>query len=105
MPVFRYKCSSCGQEWRDITSGANSSSHCPKCNALETNVKMPSGGATVVYEIKDKHRGKQIKKGIEKQLKARMTEYSDRYELAEKIDKYGLNEAKKHGWLKKLKKV
>jgi hypothetical protein len=42
---------------------------------------------------------------LETELKQRMTEHHDKYELEEKIDKQGLDEAVRSGWTKKVKKI
>jgi hypothetical protein len=34
-----------------------------------------------------------------------MRDHHDKYELAEKIDKHGMDDAKRNGWLKKVKKI
>lgn len=66
---------------------------------------LPSSLNTSVSEIRDKHRGTQVRKNLDAQLRDRMTKHHDRYELEEKIDRFGTDDAKKFGWDKKVKKV
>jgi putative FmdB family regulatory protein len=102
MPTFTYNCK-CGNTFTDLAK-ASEVVKCPKCG--EGNApSMPSRVSATVMETRDKYRGKQVKRGVEKELKERMRKHHDRYEVAEKIDQFGMNEAVKHGWLKKVKKV
>lgn len=93
----------CNFNFTDLTQPA-ATADCPKCG-LSTNQLLSSGGASATFEMRDRNRGKQVKKGVEKQLKKRMVEHHNEYEVAEKIDKFGLDEAKKFGWDKKAKKI
>lgn len=104
MAVFKYKCKMCPHEYKDMAKSKDIPKACPECQYFN-EATLPSGGATVIFEMGDKHRGKQVRKDIQKTLKRRMTERHDRYELAEKIDKHGMDTAKRNGWLKKLKKL
>ena len=102
MPMFKYACE-CGTEYSELAK-PNEEITCPSCGK-RNSPSIPTGVASVVMETRDSYRGKQIKKNNEKQMRDRMNKFHDRYEAAEKIDKYGLDEAKKHGWLGKVKKV
>lgn len=103
MPMFTYACSECGYIYEELAKPAEKVP-CPSCKT-ENAPNLPTGIASVVMETRDSYRGKQVKKGNEQQMRDRMVKNHDRYEVAEKVDKYGLDEAKKHGWLKKAKKV
>lgn len=104
MPTFKYKCNICGNEFKELLGEKQQFYRCPECNE-PAEMQIPSGGTTVTFEMRDKNRGKQVKKGVEKQLRKRMVEHHDRYELAEKIDKHGIEAAERNGWLKKAKKL
>lgn len=105
MPVCNLLCKYCNHEYKDLIK-TQSEAVCPKCGAVDNQyVHLPKGSSTMVMETKDKGRGKQLKKGIEKQLKSRMKKHHDQYEVEEKIDKHGLDDAVKHGWTKDAKKV
>lgn len=103
MPIYTYKCE-CGHEFKELLSKKEDTKVCQKCGE-NAKYQLPEIGNSVTYEAKDKYRGKQVKKGLENQLKERMVEHHDRYELEEKIDKHGLDEAVRSGWTKKVKKV
>jgi putative FmdB family regulatory protein len=106
MPIYKYTCHKCKNEESKLLSMKErmAPQTCSICNSMMFQ-ELPSGVESVVFEMKDPLRGKQIKKGIEGQLKARNKAHHDQYELAEKIDKHGLDEAKSQGWLRKLKKL
>lgn len=105
MPLRNYKCSGCDEEYRKLLQSEASQDYpCPKCG----NSNFPLLPATVnarVYETRDKYRGKQLMKNHERIQKKRLRDHHDRYELEEKIDKHGMNDAKRYGWLKKIKKL
>lgn len=102
MPVLRFKCLKCEHEWRDITDDDHSK--CPKCETLN-HFEIPSGAATLVMETIDKNRGVKTRKNQDRMIKDRMTKHHDKYEVAEKIDKFGFNDAIRHGWTKKVKRT
>lgn len=106
MPVYTYICNSCSNEEQRLLSMKERTTlqTCSKCGeALEQ--KLPTNVESFSYEIRDPNRGKQLRKGIEKDLKARNRAHHDKYEIEEKIDKNGLDEARNQGWLRKLKKL
>lgn len=104
MPTYNFVCESCETQFKDLVKSTKEFAACPNCKTM-ASPQMSSGGSTVVYEVADKHRDKQIKKGVQSQLKERMSHHHDKYELADKIDKFGENEAKRHGWFNKVKKL
>jgi predicted nucleic acid-binding Zn ribbon protein len=107
MPIFSFKCVKCELDYKDLVKDLTKfDDHlpCPECGTLNHFI-TPSGASTIVYETGDKGRGVKLKKGLEKQLKDRMNKHHDKYEVAEKIDKFGTASAERHGWYKKDKKV
>jgi putative FmdB family regulatory protein len=105
MPVRNYQCIDCGFPYRKLLQGGDDKKAvCPECGTVNEPELVSSVSATV-YETKDKRRGKKHMKNQEGLMKKRMREHHDRYELAEKIDKYGMDDAKRYGWDKKIKKT
>ena len=102
MALRKFKCGKCTHEWTRIIKGTEAK--CPKCDT-PANAALPTELSTAVYELRDKHRGVQLRKGQEQRMRKRMNDHHDRNELAEKIDKHGMDDAKRHGWLRKLKKI
>lgn len=102
MPIFTFNCE-CGNSYKELAK-AGEEVKCDSCGKINT-AAIPSAASTIVMETRDSYRGKQVKKGNEAQLKDRMNRHHDKYEVAEKIDRFGMNEAIKHGWLKKAKKL
>lgn len=102
MPLRKYKCNNCKHEWQRIQKGDNDD--CPKCG-LSANAKLPTELNTAVYELRDKYRGTQLRKGQEQRMRKRMNDHHDRNEVAEKIDKHGMDDAVRNGWLKRIKKI
>lgn len=107
MPFYNYKCPSCGATKVDLKSMSefdpNETFDC-KCGD-QLVYQMSDKINSTVYETKDHYRGVQLPKNQDKNLKERMREHHDKYELEEKIDKYGMKEAMRSGWLKKVKKI
>lgn len=101
MALRKFKCTSCEHEWSRLKVQEDA---CPKCST-QTKASLPIEISSTVYEMRDKYRGSQVKKNQEQKMRKRMNDHHDRYELAEKIDKYGLEDAKRYGWLKKVKKI
>jgi predicted nucleic acid-binding Zn-ribbon protein len=102
MALRNYKCESCEHEWKRIQQGTYSA--CPKCGLVNI-AALPTEINTLTYEMKDKHQGKQLRKGQEQKMRKRMNDHHDRNEVAEKIDKHGMDDAQRHGWLKRMKKI
>ena len=109
MPIYNYVCTNCKHAKKRIVSMKDfvpeEKLECKKCGEQTLAFELSAELATVVYEMKDKYRGKQLPKGLEKQLKQRMNEHHDKYELEEKIDKYGMKDTLRHKWDKKIKKI
>lgn len=104
MPIRNYSCE-CGNEYKRLLQHSDSHEQpCPKCGKVNEALLPTTVGARV-YETKDKRRGKKLMKNQDRIMKKRMHDHHDRYELAEKIDKHGMDDARKFGWTKKLKKV
>lgn len=74
-------------------------------NGKTYKLQMPKNVGSMVMETKDEYRGKKQRKDLNKKLRERMINHHDRYEIAEKIDKHGLNEAEQQGWTKKIKRT
>jgi hypothetical protein len=102
MPTFNYECQ-CGEKYKELAK-ADEKVKCPKCGT-ENIPALPTGGAMQVMETRDAYRGKQVRKNNEGLMKDRMVNHQNKHELAEQIDKFGMNDAVRHGWLKKVKKV
>ena len=102
MPIFTFNCE-CGNTYKELAK-AGEVIKCDKCQK-ENSAAIPSQVSTIVVETRDAYRGKQVKKNNEAQLKDRMNRHHDNYEVAEKIDRFGMKEAEKFGWLKKAKKT
>jgi hypothetical protein len=103
MPMFRYECSKCGHQ-ENILVRPNQIYKCPADHTIMYRM-LPSNISSTTYITGDTHRGTQVKKNLNKQLKERMTKHHDKYEIEEKIDKYGTDDAQQHGWFKKRKKM
>lgn len=107
MPIFNFECIKCELNYKELVkdlSKFDDHMPCPECGT-KNHFVTPSGGSTMVYETADPHRGVKQKKGLTKQLKDRMNKHHDRYEVAHKIDQFGVDSATKHGWFKKDKKL
>lgn len=68
-------------------------------------IQVPKKFNSVTMEMRDARTGKRTRKDIEKKLKERSKRHHDKYELADKIDKEGLDTAKRLDWLKKVKRT
>jgi hypothetical protein len=102
MALRKFKCESCEHEWSRILKASEST--CPKCET-PTSAQLPIEVSSTIYETRDKYRGTQVRKNQEQMMRKRMRDHHDKYELAEKIDKHGMDDAKRNGWLKKVKKI
>jgi hypothetical protein len=80
------------------------SADCPECK-LSAIALLPTELSTAVYELRDKARGVQLRKNQEQRMRKRMNDHHDRNEVAEKIDKHGMDDAVRNGWLKRIKKI
>jgi len=103
MPIFRFKCELCSKETRKLSSHEVTSITC-ECSGT-ANKKLPESISSRVTELRDRHRGVQLRKDQEQIMKQRMRDHHDRYDLEEKIDRHGLDDAEKHKWTKKIKKI
>ena len=102
MPLYKFECDEHG-EFEDLVKFEESGS-CPICDK-QCEAMLPTGSGQATMETRDKHRGKKVRKGNEGQLRARMINNQNENELADLIDKHGMTEAKRNGWLKKIKKL
>lgn len=102
MPIFNYKCLKCDKTREVLIRGsADPEVRCECWEIMERQI--PTTTSSITYETKDAYRGVQHRKGQKEMMTKRMRDHHDRYEVEEKIDKFGLDDAKKHGWLKKRK--
>jgi predicted nucleic acid-binding Zn-ribbon protein len=102
MPLRKFKCNNCQAEWDRIIKGTNAD--CPECG-LSANALLPTEISSATYEMRDKYRGTQIRKNQEQRMRKRMNDHHDKNEVAEKIDKHGMDDAVRNGWLKRIKKI
>lgn len=102
MALRNYKCKNCTHEWKRIQQADNAD--CPKCGLVNIAL-LPTELNTLTYEMRDKYTGKQIRKNQEQKMRKRMNDHHDRNEVAEKIDKHGMDDAVRNGWLKRIKKI
>ncbi len=103
MPLRKFKCSHCSHEWQRILTGKQGAD-CPECGE-QNKALLPTELSTAVYELRDKSRGTQLRKGQEQRMRKRMNDHHDRNEVADKIDKHGMDDAVRNGWLKRIKKI
>lgn len=103
MPIFTYYCLGCDDEFKKLVKNKDET----VIHSCGDHLKpqLPTSISTVTKELKDKHRGVSHVKGLDKQLKKRMNDHHDRYEVAEKIDEHGTTDAKKFGWDKRIKRT
>lgn len=101
MPLYTFICPNCGREEQRIT---HHDTHSVPCQCGETmHRQLPKKISATSYETKDARRGVQHPKGLNGQLKKRMRDHHDKYEIEEKIDNHGVDAMKKFGWDKKRK--
>lgn len=107
MPIFILKCNKCEftQEKLIAVKDLKETVKCQKCTQGTLLRQLPRNISSITYETKDAHRGVQHRKGQKEMLTKRMREHHDRYEIEEKVDKFGLDAANKHGWVKKRKVI
>lgn len=103
MPIFKFTCANCEHEFKALLAGWQTTP-CEKCQK-ELYPNLPTTVSATTFETKDSYRGTQVKKGLDQQLKKRMNDHHDRYEIEEKIDRHGIDDAIRLGWTKKAKKV
>ncbi len=101
MPLYTFKCNSCEEEKRKIVSSTVKKSVCPCGGELER--QLPTDLNSQTLEMRDKHRGVQLPKGHENNMRKRFIEHEKKYDRAEKIDRQGIETADRLGWTKKEK--
>ena len=105
MPLYTLLClnPTCGHLTKQIVSVRDRDEQlCPKCDH-HLEAQLPSSVNTQALEMRDARRGKQLPKGHEGTMKKRMRKHHDQYEIQEKIDKYGMDDALRYGWVKQKK--
>ena len=103
MPVFRFYCIGCDKEFKKLVKSKHSEVICGCGDHLKP--QLPETVATVTKELRDPHRGVSLPKNHERTMKKRMNQHHDRYEVEQKIDEHGIDDARKFGWDKKVKRV
>lgn len=77
---------------------------CKQCgNTMER--KLPTSINAVTKEMKDPRRGVSHSKGLKQQLTKRMNDHHDRHDVIQKIDEFGVDDTKRLGWDKKVKRT
>lgn len=102
MPLYNMVCANCTNK-AEVIAKRDEVIICDCGSEMER--QLPTTVSTTTYETKDPRTGKQLKKNLDQQLKKRSSEHHDRYEIAEKIDKHGMDDAQKFGWIKKYKRT
>lgn len=106
MPLYTYRCEKCGFEEKILAKTSNGQSYtCASGDGGLMMKQLPSNVNSITYVSGDPYRGTQVKKNLNKQLKERMTKHHDKYEIEEKIDRFGTDDAQQHNWFKKRVKI
>lgn len=104
MPIFTFTCTQCKLEFKKLLKKSADVTCVGSCGYM-LSPQLPTSVASVTREMKDPYRGVSHVKGQEQQMKARMRQHHDRHEVEAKIDEHGIDDALKHGWTKKVKRV
>lgn len=103
MAVYKFKCSHCNKEYKKLITKKIEEIDC-ECGK-KAKLQLPSSVNSTMYETKDAHRGVQQPKNQHVNLKQRMNDHHDRFEIERKIDEHGMDEAIRNNWVKKIKKI
>lgn len=103
MPLFSYYCIGCDKTFKRLLKDRKESVICSCGDHLTP--ELPTSLNAVTKELKDPYRGVSHVKGLKQQLTKRMNQHHDSYEVAQKIDEFGVDDAKKHGWDKRIKRT
>lgn len=101
MPLFTFYCMGCDKTFQKILKNKDQEVICGCGDHLKA--QMPQGISSTTMVVKDPHRGVQQPKDLQAQLKKRMRTHHDKYEIEEKIDQHGMDDAIRNGWTKKRK--
>lgn len=104
MPVFRMICDNCGLEKRKLLQKPLPFL-CSACSTGQMQPQLPESTSSTTMETKDPYRGKSLPKKHAESMKKRMNQHHDKYEAERKIDEFGIDDAKRLGWDKKVKRV
>lgn len=102
MPAYKYECPSCKHtELRfNNVSKRDSPFVCNKCGYSGVHNRMlPDNTSGRAMETRDEYRGKSVVQDTEKMVHERATDHWKKYELPEFIQKNGIEEAIKNGWV------
>lgn len=103
MPLFRFVCDSCGLEKKKLVPRA-AAFLCSACVDGQMQPQLPTDIATQTMERKDPLRGTSLPRGHAQSMKTRMNQHHDKYEIERKIDEFGMDDAQRLGWTKKVKR-
>lgn len=103
MPIFTYHCSGCNVTLKKLVKNKDEA----VIHSCGDHLKpeLPTNVSSVTMETKDPHRGKSLPKKHAESMKKRMNQHHDKYEAERKIDEFGIDDAKRLGWDKKVKRV
>lgn len=104
MPVFRFQCLVCEQDFKKLLPKRQAVA-CPGGCNRELDPLLPESTNSTTMEMKDPHRGKSLPKGHREMMMKRMNQHHDKYEAERKIDEFGIDDAKRLGWDKKVKRT
>lgn len=103
MPVFTYYCLGCDHEFKKLVK--NKDEEVIHSCGDHLKPQLPKTLNTVTKELKDPYRGKSLQKGHKEMMIKRMNQHHDKYEAERKIDEFGIDDAKRLGWDKKVKRT
>ena len=99
MPLYRFICDQCETEEKRIVNVIKITLDC-NCGG-KLHRQLPIDISSETLEMRDRYRGVQLPKNQEKKMKKRFRDHHKKYEMAEKIDKQGIDTADRLGWTKK----
>lgn len=103
MPIFSFYCMGCDKTFKKLLKNKDEEVICGCGDHLKP--QLPTSTTSTTMETKDPYRGKSLPKKHAETMKRRMNQHHDRYEAAAKIDEFGIDDAKRLGWDKKVKRT
>lgn len=104
MPVFTFHCTQCNIEFKRLLKKSEDVPCKGACNYMLSPL-LPTSVTTQTMEKKDPYRGVSLPKGHKKSMTKRMNQHHDKYEAEQKIDEFGVDDAKRLGWDKKVRRI
>lgn len=104
VPLFMYECAGCGKKTKRLVKSYSTEKLTCGCGG-SLDRKLPESVSAVTKELKDPYRGVSQTKGLQQQLKKRMTQHSEKHDLERQIDEYGVDDARKFGWDRRVKRT